>query len=501
MFAHIGNPRFLTIFLSYVSVLMDKYFRLYEKVSRKFIDDTNVNERHIGANILRKKDYETYQAIKYGSGIKSACMTGSTVMLIDLDLVKMVNQKDFVNFPDRHPPSYHSDPAMNKMLSFATGDEWKRLKSILTQSFSASRIRRVNDGLHKTAMKLCDFMRFQLNDPAAEGSQQLEIVSPINKYLLELIACSVFGLENTGIFVSNDSPFEIYTKQVQRAMIRHRKARQYPGLVQLAKLFNLFRPSADALRFFEETIHSSIDKRMERGETGDDLLQLLMEATSPNSKHNNGKLTTDMILSQALMFFFAGTEGPATLLVYGLYELAKNPDVQQRLYDEIAPVMDMDNCIDDVTLTKLEYLDMFVCEVLRMYSSSVIARRCQSKYHLPGTDIVIQPGTNVHTPIYGIHHDEEYYPNPFSFNPDNFTDEAKRKRPSGAYLTFGIGPRACIAQKFGLIQGKSAICHLVYNFHVKTCWRTESPPKGSIESMYLPINGLWLTLDDRKNKI
>lgn len=120
---------------------------------------------------------------------------------------------------------------------------------------------------------------------------------------------------------------------------------------------------------------------------------------------------------------------------------------------------------------------------------------------MPGTDIIIKPGTNLHTPIYGIHHDEEYYTNPFSFNPDNFTDEAKAKRPNGAYLPFGIGPRGCIAQKFGLIQGKSAICYLVYNFCVKPCGRTEIPPKGSLQSMYLPMNGLWLTLEDRFSNV
>jgi len=103
----------------------------------------------------------------------------------------------------------------------------------------------------------------------------------------------------------------------------------------------------------------------------------------------------------------------------------------------------------------------------------------------------------VHTPIYGIHHDEEFYPNPFKFNPDNFTEEAKARRPTGAYQPFGLGPRSCIAQKFGLIQGKEAICSLVCNFKVTRSWRTESPPNGTIESMFLPENGLWLMFEDR----
>lgn len=362
-----------------------KYIHLTQRIfwNRLKEDSSNINNTvndetaNNGPHILREKEYKTYQAIKYGSGIKSASMSGSALILIDLNLIKLVNQTNFANFPDRHPPSFHSDPTMNKMLSFATGEEWRRLKSILTQAFSSSRIRRVNESLHKTAVKLVDFMRCQLDE--SNSSRQLEIVGPINKYLLELIASSVFGLEDTGIFESNDSPFEIYTKQVQMAMIRHRQARQIPGLLRIAKLFKLFHPSAEAVQFFDSAIRCSMSKRKERGEKGDDMLQLLMEATSTSandhSKITNGQLTDDMILSQALMFFFAGTEGPATLLIYGLYELAMNPDVQQRLYDEIAPVMEADNCIDDVELTKLEYLDMFVCEVLRMYSSSVTVSR------------------------------------------------------------------------------------------------------------------------------
>jgi len=105
--------------------------------------------------------------------------------------------------------------------------------------------------------------------------------------------------------------------------------------------------------------------------------------------------------------------------------------------------------------------------------------------------MAVEPGTNVHTPIYGIHHDQEFYSTPFKFNPDHFSPEEKSKRPTLTYMPFGIGPRSCIAQKFGLVQGKSAISHLLYNFRVESCWRTETPPKGSLESMYLPINELF----------
>jgi len=46
-------------------------------------------------------------------------------------------------------------------------------------------------------------------------------------------------------------------------------------------------------------------------------------------------LSEDEILAQAIIFFLAGYETTATTLSYCSYELALNPDVQQKLYEEI----------------------------------------------------------------------------------------------------------------------------------------------------------------------
>lgn len=47
-------------------------------------------------------------------------------------------------------------------------------------------------------------------------------------------------------------------------------------------------------------------------------------------------------------------------------------------------------------------------------------------------------------PIYGLHHDPQYFPEPEKFNPENFSDDSKARRPQNAYLPFGDGPRNCI---------------------------------------------------------
>lgn len=72
------------------------------------------------------------------------------------------------------------------------------------------------------------------------------------------------------------------------------------------------------------------------------------------------------------------------------------------------------------------------------------SRRCEYPYKIPGTKIILPVGMRVVIPIYGIHHDSEYYPEPEKFNPDRFIDQNIKIRYPYTFLPFGEGPRNCI---------------------------------------------------------
>lgn len=90
----------------------------------------------------------------------------------------------------------------------------------------------------------------------------------------------------------------------------------------------------------------------------------------------------------------------------------------------------------------------FIVETLRKHPPfPILPRICNKSYPVPGTDIVLEPGTFVQIPTHGIQRDPEYYPNPEKFDPERFNDEAKSQRHPLTFLAFGEGPRNCIGKK------------------------------------------------------
>ncbi|XP_011864461.1 PREDICTED: cytochrome P450 6j1-like isoform X1 [Vollenhovia emeryi] len=65
-----------------------------------------------------------------------------------------------------------------------------------------------------------------------------------------------------------------------------------------------------------------------------------------------------------------------------------------------------------------------------------------------------------------MHYDPEYFPDPHKFDPERFTEENKRNRPTNVYFPFGDGPRVCIGSRMGLLQTKLGIVTILRKYEV-----------------------------------
>lgn len=156
------------------------------------------------------------------------------------------------------------------------------------------------------------------------------------------------------------------------------------------------------------------------------------------------KWNDDELVAQCFIFFIAGFESVASALTFAAYELLANPDVQRKLYEEIKDVNEQlnGNRVSYDVLQKMKYMDQVVSEILRKWPiTPQTDRTCTKNYVYDDGKLKfeIEKDSNIIFPIYGLHHDPKYYPNPSKFDPERFNDENKHNIMNGTYAPFGIG--------------------------------------------------------------
>lgn len=112
----------------------------------------------------------------------------------------------------------------------------------------------------------------------------------------------------------------------------------------------------------------------------------------------------------ALTLFVEGYETSSSVLAFAIYEMARNPDIQERLYEEIMDVLAKHN--GEFTfdaLQEMEYLDNVIHETMRIdVVAPLISKICTKEYTLPLIDgqkepVTIYPGTPIQISARAIH--------------------------------------------------------------------------------------------------
>ncbi|CAG2169916.1 unnamed protein product, partial [Oppiella nova] len=177
-------------------------------------------------------------------------------------------------------------------------------------------------------------------------------------------------------------------------------------------------------------------------------------------------LSYDELIAQCVMFLIAGYENTSTTLSLCLYSIAKHPEVQQKLYEEIHTFHEQKISSADSyeTINSLKYMNAVIDETLRLFSPLMYLNRVATEdYELKGTGIIIKKGHEVHIPTYPMHRDPEYFTDPQVFRPERFLPENIAHNPY-TYLPFGAGPRSCIGMRLAQLEFKLALVNLIHRY-------------------------------------
>ena len=90
----------------------------------------------------------------------------------------------------------------------------------------------------------------------------------------------------------------------------------------------------------------------------------MLAAQDPDRKGH--KLTDNEVIAQSMVFLLAGYDTSSITLSLTVYHLAINPEIQERVYEEVERVCPGDTiCYESIH--ELVYLDAVISETLRLY--------------------------------------------------------------------------------------------------------------------------------------
>ncbi|XP_033339723.1 cytochrome P450 6k1 isoform X3 [Megalopta genalis] len=356
------------------------------------------------------------------------------LILRDPNLIKDICVKNFSCFSNRGIPVNSQDPLSGHLFNLE-GKKWKSLRAKLTPAFSSGKLKRMFYLLEE-----CSEEFQKLIDESSKTVRPIEARELAAKFTIDVIGTCAFGIQINAL-TDEESEFHRAAKKLSKPSYKTTLWRMLRTAVpKLYKFLGVQVIDPGVTEFFKNVVSQMISQRQKHAVKRYDFMDLLIELK------NKGTLENDSGTGQT------------------------------------------DNMNDGEAAEEIE--------TLRKYPpAAMLSRRCEYRYQIPGTKVELPAGIRVIIPIYGLHHDPEYYPNPATFDPERFTEENKRSRPPFTYLPFGEGPRNCIGMRFALLQIKVGIISFLRNHRVETCERTATPIKFSRRSnVTTNEKGFWLRI-------
>nr|UOU03268.1 cytochrome P450 3045C5-3 [Brachionus rubens] len=440
----LGAIYIIKIFNSY------RYFRPMgiKTVDHKFFFG---NSKELNKNYLEKLKSWTR---KYGKTY--GYFEGHLPVLVtsDLNILKVVfNQHHFF---------------ANRPNSF----EWTRMKNIMDPINSTENLKVLGPSMIKCADRMLEVLENELEI-------EIDIMEYLKRFTLDSIWNCALDIDLNVQFDHN--LFNRFEKMLNQ---RHFGVSISTYFHEFANLINKFKSSEPISKIISDVV----DKRKIDGTRKNDYLQLILDA--PNNQ--DSQITFLEIKQNLAIFIHTGYKSISNILGYCVYTLACYQEEQQKLYDEIKTIFysEDDIRIDFETLNEIEYLDMFIKEVLRFYPIKRVSRVCTKTFNRNG--IHIPEGTIIEADVLSIHFDKDLWGpiDPNEFNTQRFKD---KRNPLG-FLSFGTD---CIGMKFELIQLKIAVCKLVLKYEFLPLSERNKQLDIVEDLVREPKNGIKITLRKR----
>ncbi|XP_040268058.1 cholesterol 24-hydroxylase-like isoform X1 [Bufo bufo] len=394
-------------------------------------------------------------------------------------------------------PKYPKDPYAYNRLFYLFGrrflgkglltdpdhNHWYKQRRIMDPAFSHMYLMQMVGVFNEKAEQLME----QLAEKA-DGKQQVSLHAVINCVTLDVITKVAFGMD-LGLVEGNKTAFPNAISMVLKGMAQYMTD---PFMEYMPRHWSFIRQVQESADLLRKTGRECIMRRKKAMLDGEELPKDILTKILKCAEQEDG-MDDEIMLDNFITFFIAGQETTANQLSFTMMELTRQPEITQRLRQEIDDVIGFKKDISFEDISNLTYMTQVLKESLRMYPPGPgTSRYAKDDTIIEG--IRIPGGVTLAFNTYVMGRMEKFFPDPYKFDPERFHPSAPK--PYYCYFPFALGPRSCLGQVFSQLEARVVLSKLLqrYEFELVPGQSFELMDTGTLR----PRDGVVCTLRPRK---
>jgi cytochrome P450 len=367
----------------------------------------------------------------------------SVLFCRDAGLLQHALQKNQKNYTKSYIQTKDLAKYIGKGLLTSEGEHWQRQRKLIQPAFHKSQLVLLLDTMQQTI--LAELKNIKTGKPT-------DIFPVFNDLAFQTVVKSIF---NIAISDSDIASLQHTTEATQKMLVQ--ELRQ-SFLVWWFNLSGKTKKHLDLTQKSRTILKGLVEERKHSNKKHDDLLDMLLDA-----RYDDGtSMEENQLVDEILILFAAGHETTSNALTFTCELLARNPQAQSKILDEVRRIKSES---DDIMhwIKSAAYTKLVIEESMRLYPPAYFIDRVNIEED-SFNGMILPKGSTLLFSVYEIHRHPDFWEHPEDFIPERFLDE--NTKFSKNYFPFGAGPRMCIGNNFAMYEMILTVLALVEQFEI-----------------------------------
>ncbi|CAD5113709.1 DgyrCDS2871 [Dimorphilus gyrociliatus] len=409
-------------------------------------------------------------AKEYGPVCRIDLLGESVILVTGKDAIDEVLSTKQNDFSDRLQ-TFRTSLAMNENEVTGFMNDTPEFREIKKQIYKS--LKTYGDGMNKVENIMEEVLTDLMKDIRNEEKTSVNFSLKLQYTLTTVITSLIFAQR-------------VHEKDIIRTI----------GLVDKTSksFFNLSSILLDVmpwLRFFGNKAYQTLkSSRMSIDQTFDPTIEDLKNSIDENRIRNfvdsfylnceksSLQLSHSLLANNVKGLIIAGYLTSSSILYTLLLLLMKHRDIEDKIVREIITYIGTNRLPKMEDREKMPYTEASILEALRYISNVPIALPHVAKNTSTISQFKIEKGTQIWVNLWGLHHSEEIWGDPFTFRPERFLAEDGSLLPLDSKLrkclmAFGAGRRFCVGKNLAMHRIFLILTAVLQNFRLEIPNNTE----------------------------